>query len=74
MMKNIGLWIDHKKAVIVIQNEQGETFERSNQALEDISVIGETLTQNLPKVPNINREVINWIINSLKYFKNFMKR
>jgi hypothetical protein len=28
MMKNIGLWIDHKKAVIVIQNEQGEDIRK----------------------------------------------
>jgi hypothetical protein len=28
MMKNIGLWIDHKKAVIVIQNEQGEDIQK----------------------------------------------
>ena len=27
MMKNIGLWIDHKKAIIVIQNEQGEDIQ-----------------------------------------------
>ena len=28
MMKNIGLWIDHKKAIIVIQNEQGEDIQK----------------------------------------------
>jgi hypothetical protein len=28
MTKNIGLWIDHKKAVIVIQNEQGEEIQK----------------------------------------------
>ena len=28
MMKNIGLWIDHKKAVIVIQNEPGEDIQK----------------------------------------------
>ena len=28
MMKNIGLWIDHKKAVIVIQSEQGEDIQK----------------------------------------------
>ena len=28
MMKNIGLWIDQKKAVIVIQNEQGEDIQK----------------------------------------------
>jgi hypothetical protein len=27
MTKNIGLWIDHKKAVIVTQNEQGEDIQ-----------------------------------------------
>ena len=27
MMKNIGLWIDHKKAIIVIQSEQGEDIQ-----------------------------------------------
>lgn len=27
-MKNIGLWIDHKKAVLVIQNEQGENIQQ----------------------------------------------
>jgi len=28
MMKNIGLWIDHKKAIIVIQSEQGEDIQK----------------------------------------------
>jgi hypothetical protein len=28
MMKNIGLWIDHKKAIIVIQSEQGENIQK----------------------------------------------
>lgn len=28
MMKNIGLWIDHKKAILVIQNEQGEDIQK----------------------------------------------
>ena len=28
MMKNIGLWIDHKKAIIVIQSEQGEDIQQ----------------------------------------------
>jgi len=28
MMKNIGLWIDHKKAIIVVQNEQGEDIQK----------------------------------------------
>jgi hypothetical protein len=28
MMKNIGLWIDHKKAIIVIQSEQGEDMQQ----------------------------------------------
>jgi len=28
MMKNIGVWIDHKKAVIVIQNAQGEDIQK----------------------------------------------
>jgi hypothetical protein len=28
MMKNIGLWIDHKKAIIVIQSEQGEDVQK----------------------------------------------
>lgn len=27
MMKNIGLWIDHKKAIVVIQDEQGEDIQ-----------------------------------------------
>ena len=27
-MKNIGLWIDHKKAIIVIQSEQGEDIQK----------------------------------------------
>ena len=27
MTKNIGLWIDHKKAIIVIQSEQGEDIQ-----------------------------------------------
>ena len=27
-MKNIGLWIDHKKAVFVIQTEQGENIQQ----------------------------------------------
>ncbi len=28
MTKNIGLWIDHKKAIIVIQGEQGEDIQK----------------------------------------------
>ena len=28
MTKNIGLWIDHKKAIIVIQSEQGEEIQK----------------------------------------------
>lgn len=28
MMKNIGLWIDHKKAILVIQSEQGEDIQK----------------------------------------------
>ena len=28
MKKNIGLWIDHKKAIIVVQNEQGEDIQK----------------------------------------------
>jgi hypothetical protein len=28
MTKNIGLWIDHKKAIIVIQSEQGEDIHK----------------------------------------------
>jgi hypothetical protein len=28
MMKNIGLWIDHKKAIIVVQSEQGENIQK----------------------------------------------
>ena len=28
MTKNIGLWIDHKKAIIVIQSEQGEDVQK----------------------------------------------
>lgn len=28
MMKNIGLWIDHKQAIIVVQNEQGEEIQK----------------------------------------------
>ena len=28
MMKNIGLWIDHKKAIIVVQSEQGEDIQK----------------------------------------------
>lgn len=27
-MKNIGLWIDHKKTVLVIQNEYGENIQQ----------------------------------------------
>ena len=27
-MKNIGLWIDHKKAIVVIQNENGEDIQQ----------------------------------------------
>src|SRR5512141_590416 len=27
-MKNIGLWIDHKKAILVIQTEQGENLHQ----------------------------------------------
>ena len=28
MTKNIGLWIDHKKAIIVVQSEQGEVIQK----------------------------------------------
>jgi len=28
MTKNIGLWIDHKKAILVIQSEQGEEIQK----------------------------------------------
>lgn len=28
MTKNIGLWIDHKKAIIVVQNEQGVNIQK----------------------------------------------
>ena len=28
MTKNIGLWIDHKKAIIVVQSEQGEDIQK----------------------------------------------
>ena len=28
MMKNIGLWIDHKKAILVVQSEQGEDIQK----------------------------------------------
>jgi hypothetical protein len=28
MMKNVGLWIDHKKAILVIQSEQGEEIQK----------------------------------------------
>jgi len=28
MTKNIGLWIDHKKAILVIQSEQGENIQK----------------------------------------------
>ena len=28
MMKNIGLWIDHKQAIIVVQNEQGDEIQK----------------------------------------------
>jgi hypothetical protein len=28
MMANIGLWIDHKKAILVIQSEEGENIEK----------------------------------------------
>jgi hypothetical protein len=28
MMKNIGLWIDHKKAILVVQSEQGENIQK----------------------------------------------
>ena len=28
MMKNIGLWIDHKKAIIVVQNDQGQDIQK----------------------------------------------
>jgi hypothetical protein len=28
MMKNIGLWIDHKKAIIVVQNEKGQDIQK----------------------------------------------
>lgn len=28
MTKNIGLWIDHKKAIIVVQSEQGDDIQK----------------------------------------------
>ncbi len=62
MMKNIGLWIDHKKAIIVIQSEQGEDIQKIESEVG--RHIGERPIQGLPTAPSINRETINWIINS----------
>jgi len=32
-MKNIGLWIDHKKTVLVIQNEHGENIQQIDSGI-----------------------------------------
>jgi hypothetical protein len=43
MMKNIGLWIDHKKAILVIQNEQGEDIQKIESGMgRHISYRGES--------------------------------
>lgn len=34
MTKNIGLWIDHKKAIIVIQSEQGADIQKIESGME----------------------------------------
>jgi len=42
-MKNIGLWIDHKKAILVIQNEQGEDIQKIESGMgRHISYRGES--------------------------------
>ena len=33
MTENIGLWIDHRKAIIVIQSEQGENIQKVESGL-----------------------------------------
>ncbi len=43
MIKNIGLWIDHKKAILVIQNEQGEDIQKIESGMgRHISYRGES--------------------------------
>ena len=32
-MKNIGLWIDHKKTVLVVQNEHGENIQQIDSGI-----------------------------------------
>jgi hypothetical protein len=34
MMKHIGLWIDHKQAILVIQGEQGEEMQKIESGVE----------------------------------------
>ncbi len=39
-MKTIGVWIDHKKAVIVIQSEQGEDIQTIESGVEKLKYRG----------------------------------
>ena len=39
-MKTIGVWIDHKKAVIVIQSEQGEEIQTIESGVEKLKYRG----------------------------------
>ena len=39
-MKTIGVWIDHKKAVIVIQGEQGEEIQTIESGVEKLKYRG----------------------------------
>ena len=74
MTKNIGLWIDHKKAILVIQSEQGENIQKIESGVGRHIPIGEHPIQGLLTAPNINREMINWTINSPNTSINFTTR
>jgi stalled ribosome rescue protein Dom34 len=40
MMKNIGLWIDHKKAILVVQDKQGEDIQKIESGVDRLSYRG----------------------------------
>lgn len=46
-MKHIGLWIDHKQAILVIQGEQGEEMQKIESGVErHVSYRGASLSKS----------------------------
>lgn len=47
MMKHIGLWIDHKQAILVIQGEKGEEMQKIESGVErHVSYRGASLSKS----------------------------